>query len=381
MKNKINFNEPFLTGNELENIKRVFKENKFYGDGVFTKNCHQKITEILGKKNILLTDSCSSALDIVALCIKDEIDTGEVIMPSYTFPSTANAFAKVGIKIVFAEIKNTNMTISIEDVLKKINRNTKAIVMVHYGSFLGDILKLKEICSKKKIILIEDAAQAFGSKLNGHSAGTFGDFGCFSFHETKNLHAGLSGALYIKKNNYFKKCQMIWERGTNRQELLKGLTDKYTWREIGGSYYPSELQASFLDSQLNFVRENISYRKKLYKKYNEFLRDLKTDGKLYFPDLPAELSSNYHSFYILTKNSHQNLLLRNFLKERKISSYIGYIPLHSSPMGTRLGNFKKDLPITNKYSERVVRLPFHNNMKLKDVKYVCSVIKEFYDGI
>ena len=134
---------------------------------------------------------------------------------------------------------------------------------------------------------------------------------------------------------------MIWERGTNRQELLKGLTDKYTWREIGGSYYPSELQASFLDSQLNFVRENISYRKKLYKKYNEFLRDLKTDGKLYFPDLPAELSSNYHSFYILTKNSHQNLLLRNFLKERKISSYIGYIPLHSSPMGTRLGNFKK----------------------------------------
>ena len=205
MKNKINFNEPFLTGNELENIKRVFKENKFYGDGVFTKNCHQKITEILGKKNILLTDSCSSALDIVALCIKDEIDTGEVIMPSYTFPSTANAFAKVGIKIVFAEIKNTNMTISIEDVLKKINRNTKAIVMVHYGSFLGDILKLKEICSKKKIILIEDAAQAFGSKLNGHSAGTFGDFGCFSFHETKNLHAGLSGALYIKKNNYFKK--------------------------------------------------------------------------------------------------------------------------------------------------------------------------------
>ena len=328
-----------------------------------------------------MTDSCSSALDIVALCIKDEIDTGEVIMPSYTFPSTANAFAKVGIKIVFAEIKNTNMTISIEDVLKKINRNTKAIVMVHYGSFLGDILKLKEICSKKKIILIEDAAQAFGSKLNGHSAGTFGDFGCFSFHETKNLHAGLSGALYIKKNSYFKKCQMIWERGTNRQELLKGLTDKYTWREIGGSYYPSELQASFLDSQLNFVRENISYRKKLYEKYNEFLRDLKTDGKLYFPDLPAELSSNYHSFYILTKNSHQNLLLRNFLEERKISSYIGYIPLHSSPMGSRLGNFKKDLPITNKYSERVVRLPIHNNMKLKDVKYVCSVIKEFYDGI
>ena len=381
MKNKINFNEPFITGNELENIKRVFKENKFYGDGVFTKNCHQRITEIIGKKNILLTDSCSSALDIVALCIKDEIGPGEVIMPSYTFPSTANAFAKVGIKIVFAEIKNTNMTISIEDVLKKINRNTKAIVMVHYGSFLGDILKLKEICSKKKIILIEDAAQAFGSKLNGHSAGTFGDFGCFSFHETKNLHAGLSGALYIKKNNYFKKCQMIWERGTNRQELLKGLTDKYTWREIGGSYYPSELQASFLDSQLNFVRENISYRKKLYEKYNEFLRDLKTDGKLYFPDLPAELSSNYHSFYILTKNSHQNLLLRNFLEERKISSYIGYIPLHSSPMGSRLGNFKKDLPITNKYSERVVRLPFHNNMKLKDVKYVCSVIEEFYDGI
>ncbi|GAC29861.1 dTDP-4-amino-4,6-dideoxygalactose transaminase [Brumicola pallidula] len=372
----IKFNEPFMTGQELKYIQDVFEQKHFYGNGKYTKLCADFIKTRLAVKNVLITDSCTSALEIVALLLRNKDVNQEVILPSYTFSSTASAFARAGFKLVFAEVDDKTMMLDVNDVKKKITGNTTAIVVVHYGGHCADIKAFKNICDDNDIKLVEDAAQAFDCFLDDTAIGTFGDFGCFSFHETKNLHAGLSGALVVKDDTIINRATHIWERGTNRQEVLKGLANKYSWVEIGGSFYPTELQTAFLYAQLTHIEHNRVKRQEIHNEYFANLSILRSDDLLSFPDFPVGFKSNYHAFYVLFNTEEECDVVREYLNEKFIAAYIGYVPLHSSPVGKSMGYLEDSLPITEQMSKRVLRLPLHNNMEISDVKRVSEIVGE-----
>ena len=371
---KINFNEPYLSGNELDYIKQVLNNRQFAGNGPFTKKVESFLQERYSVEKVLLTDSCTSALEISALLL--EIGPGdEVILPSYSFPTTASAFLRTGCKLVFAEIDPNNMMIDPSDVERKITNKTKAIIPIHYGGISADIKSLKRICDANDLVLVEDAAQALDSCLDGKPLGTFGSLGCFSFHETKNLHAGLSGALFINDSNMIERATYIRERGTNRGEVLKGLADKYSWVELGSSFYPTELQAAFLFAQLESIEENNSKRQEIYDEYHSQLSPLVDEMCVALPEVRINSIINYHSFFLIFNNEAQCDYVRESLKKDEVSAYIGYVPLHSSPMGKKIGYVPNDLPLTEEYAKRVLRLPFHNNMDIDDVQYVSDRTK------
>lgn len=375
---EIKFNSPYITKKELNFIKDVFNENQFYGVGKYTVKCEKIIKKTLSNSNVLLTDSCTSALEIAALIIKkDKFD--EVIMPSYTFSSTASAFIKAGFKIRFADIDPMNGMIDPNKIEKIINKKTRAIVVVHYGGNVAQIEKIKNICLKNKLYLVEDAAQSFNSFFKKKAVGTFGDFGCYSFHETKNLHAGMSGALVLKNKKNYTRAIHIRERGTNRNDVIKGLSKKYSWVEIGGSYYPTEIQAAFLYAQLKDITINTSERKTLHNRYSSKLNHLKNKKIIFFNEFNKYYKSNFHAFFILVNSKKKKDELIKYLLKKKINSYIGYVPLHSSKVGTKLGLNKSYLPKTNIFAKTVIRLPMHNNMTLNDVNFVCDNINKFYE--
>ena len=376
MKN-INFNEPYISGLEKKFLNEVFKENSFYGLGKYTKLCEKFLQTFFKNKNILLTDSCTSSLDIAALLIKNK-NKDEIIIPSYTFSSTASAFAKCHFKIVFAEICQKSLMIDVADVLKKINKRTKAIVAVHYGGHPAKILELRKICKKNKIMLIEDAAQGFGCTINNKQLGTFGDIGCYSFHETKNIHSGLGGALYIRSNSLYKRAIAIRERGTNRHELLSGKVKSYSWVELGGSYYPTELQAAFLFAQLKKSTKNLKLRKNIHSLYEQKLKVLKNEKKLFYNDFEKGFKSNYHAFIIILNNRKDTIGLKEYLFSNNISAFIGYVPLHSSKVGLKLGNKVDDLPKTENISKRVLRLPLHTNLSKNEISRICILIQSYF---
>jgi dTDP-4-amino-4,6-dideoxygalactose transaminase len=374
----IRFNSPYITNQELDFIKDVFKENQFYGVGKYTHKCEKILKKTLSNPNVLLTDSCTSALEIAALIIKkNKLD--EVLMPSYTFSSTASAFIKAGFKIRFVDIDPNNGMIDPNKLKKDITKKTRAIVVVHYGGNVAQVEKIKKICKKNKLYLVEDAAQSFNSFLNKKAVGTFGDIGCYSFHETKNLHAGMSGALVIKSKKNHIRATYIRERGTNRSDVIKGLSKKYSWVEIGGSYYPTEIQAAFLYAQLKNIIKNTNKRKILYNRYFSKLIHLKNKKIIFFNELDKNYSSNFHAFYIIVNIQKKKDELIKYLLKKKINSYIGYVPLHSSKVGIKLGLNKFHLPNTNIFAKTVIRLPMHNNMSLKDVDLICDNINKFYE--
>lgn len=370
---KINFNEPYLAGKELEYIKQVFDNKQFGGNGPFTKNVESLLQERYSVEKVLLTDSCTSALEMSALLLGlGEGD--EVILPSYTFSTTASSFLRTGCKLIFAEIDPINMMICPADVERKITKNTKAIIPVHYAGIAADVHSLKSICDEKGLVLIEDAAQALDSYLDGKPLGTFGSLGCFSFHETKNIHAGLSGALFINDSSYAERATSIRERGTNREQVLKGLVDKYSWVELGSSFYPTELQAAFLLAQLESLEDNARKRKSIYDEYHLQLFPLAEKNYLALPVCNPTNEINYHAFFLIFNSEAQADYVRESLAKDGISAYIGYVPLHSSPMGKKLGYMPDDLPVTEEFAKRVLRLPFHNNMDIEDVQYVSEKI-------
>tara|TARA_R110001583_G_scaffold132895_2_gene284815 strand:+ start:2457 stop:3593 length:1137 start_codon:yes stop_codon:yes gene_type:complete len=371
----IKFNEPFLTGNELGYIEDVFKQNQFYGNGKYTQQCTDLIQKRLNTNNVLLTDSCTSALEIVALLMRDVNQEQEIILPSYTFSSTASAFARAGFKLVFAEVDPQTMMLDIEDAKSRITQNTTAIVVVHYGGYCAEVKEFRALCDQRCLKLVEDAAQAFDCYLDNKALGTFGDFGCFSFHETKNIHAGLSGALLVKDDSLIDRATHIWERGTNRQEVLKGIANKYTWVEIGGSFYPTEMQAAFLYAQLEAVDKNISERKDIYTAYLNGLSELKLQKSINYPDTQHDFKSNFHAFFVTFKTEAICDKVRECLVANKVAAYIGYVPLHSSPVGISMGYSAESLPITELTAKCVLRLPFHNNMTLENVTLVCNLIE------
>ena len=375
---RVKFNSAYLTGEETAFLGQVFDRKQFYGAGEFSKRCEAQIAKILEVERVLLTDSCTSALEISALLLRDRDESQSVIIPSYTFTSTAAAFVRAGFRVIFCECDPSDMMIDVADAANRVEDDTVAIVGVHYGGLSADIVELQNLCSEKELILVEDAAQGFASKYDGRPLGSFGDLGCFSFHETKNLHCGLGGALVVNNPIFYERSRHILERGTNRQEVLKGVVDKYTWVEVGGSFYPTELQAAFLLAQLGSWQQNLQERNEIASTYHKRLAPLVDQGRFKLPLGRSLNQSNFHAVYLIFPSVDDCDGLRGFLSAKGVDAYIGYVPLHSSPVGLSLGNRPESLPVTELFAPRVLRLPLHNGMQSSDAFDVCKLIEEYF---
>jgi dTDP-4-amino-4,6-dideoxygalactose transaminase len=305
----------------------------------------------------------------------------EVIVPSYTFAATASAYHRNGARVVFADINPETLMVDPRDIEERITPRTKAIVPVHYAGFSAQMEEIASICEENNLILIEDAAQGLCSTgMGSRWLGSIGSLGCISFHETKIIHSGLGGALFVNEDGLFDRIEEIWERGTNRTKMFKGLVDKYSWVEPGSSFYPSELQAAFLLAQLESIDDNLSWRKELTGSYLEKLAPLQSNGLIKMQTNDDSEKWNSHAMVIILDSSETCDGLRVFLKERGVNAYIGYVPLHSSKMGLSLGWQPQDLPITEEYAHRVLRLPLHHEMSVDDISRVCSEIEAFMDA-
>ena len=370
----IRFHEPYLGGNELDYLRQVIERGQFAGNGPFTVRCQTLMEQRYIVPRVLLTHSCTAALEMTALLL--DLGPGdEVILPSYTFSTTASSFLRTGAKLVFCEVDPETMMVDVDDIAARITQRTKAIVPVHYAGVAADLHRILPLAKKHGIEVVEDAAQALESTLDGKPLGTFARFGCISFHETKNLHAGLAGALYINDPADAERATFIWERGTNRQSQLRGLVDKYTWVELGSSFYPSELQAAFLLAQLESIDRNRQEREILFNAYIEQLAPMAEQGHFRLPRVDPGRTLNYHALFLTFPSLAACDKVRSALKEHDIHAYIGYVPLHSSPMGIKLGYRPEDLPLTQEMSGRVLRLPFHNKLSRQDIGAVCANIR------
>jgi len=373
----IPFNKIHIAGNEINNILNSLYSNKISGDGVYTSKCNKLLEEKFGVYKVLLTTSCSISLDMAAILFNIK-DGEEVIMPSYSFPSLANSFLMRGAQIRFVDIKEETFNIDEEKIESAINRNTKAIAIVHYAGVSCNMEKIINIAKDHSLLVLEDAAQAINSKYKEKYLGTMGDLGTFSFHETKNIISGEGGALLINNEEYAERAEIIREKGTNRNKFFRGEIDKYTWVDIGSSFLPSEVIASFLYAQLEMLDDITEKRLDIWNYYYMNLEDLEKEGFLKRPVIPKDCSHNGHIFYILLrKNSIRDNLIK-YLRNRNISSLFHFLPLHLSPMGQKLGYKKKDLPITENISGKILRLPFYYDLKRKDQDLVVNSIRNFF---
>lgn len=375
----IPFNKPFIIGNELHNIAQAVLESHLSGDGKFTKLCHKWLEEKLGCKRALLTHSCTAALEMAAILC--DIQPGdEVIMPSFTFVSTANAFVLRGAVPVFVDIRPDTLNINENLIEAAITSKTKAIVPVHYAGTACEMNKIMEIANEYNLLVIEDAAQALLSTYNGRFLGTIGHFGCLSFHETKNIISGEGGALLINAEWAVERAEIIREKGTNRSKFFRGEVDKYTWVDIGSSYLPSELVGAFLYSQLEHANKIIDARCRIYQRYLQLLQPLEDNGLIQLPCVGSDCMPNGHIFYIITQTLVERTELIKFLKENNINAVFHYVPLHSSPAGRQYGRNNGEMKVTDNISERLLRLPIYFEMTDVDVDRVAEFIIKFYKG-
>ncbi|MEE1281496.1 MAG: dTDP-4-amino-4,6-dideoxygalactose transaminase [Acutalibacteraceae bacterium] len=374
---RIPFNVPPYIGKEDKYIKKAIDSRKICGDGEFTRLCNSKLEELTGTKKALITTSGTSALEMSALLA--EIEQGdEVIMPSYTFVSTANAFVLRGAKIVFVDIRPDTMNIDEKLIESAITPKTKAIVPVHYAGVACEMDTICDIAKKHNLIVIEDAAQGVMSYYKGKALGSIGDFGCYSFHETKNYSMGEGGALLINCDNAVERAEIIREKGTNRTKFFRGQVDKYTWVDLGSSYLQSELNCAYLYAQIenpDIINES---RIKAWNKYYELLKPLEEEGDIALPVIPQECVHNAHMFYIKVKDLTERTKLIAFLKEKGVNAVFHYIPLHTSPAGMQFGIFSGEDKYTTKESERLLRLPMYYNIEEQDVIYIAEKVREFY---
>ncbi len=373
----IYFNNPPFVGNELEYVRQAIDNQKICGDGPFTKKCSQWIESKTGTSKALLTTSCTHATEMAALLL--DIKPGdEVIMPSYTFVSTADAFVLRGAKAVFVDIRPDTMNIDENLIENAITEHTKAIVPVHYAGVSCEMDKITELALKYNLKIVEDAAQGLLSTYKGKMLGTIGDFGCYSFHETKNYSMGEGGALLIRDPNYIEKAEIIREKGTNRSKFFRGQIDKYTWVDAGSSYLPSDLNAAYLWAQLEQADKIFDNRMKTWNLYYELLTDLQKQGVISLPVVPENCAHNAHMFYIKAKDLDERTHLIDFLKEQGILAVFHYIPLHTAPAGKKFGVFCGEDRYTTKESERLVRLPMYYGLEEEKVVYIANKIKDFY---
>ncbi len=373
----INFNVPPYIGKEKVFIEEAINSHKICGDGAFTKKCSAWLEEKTKTSKALLTTSCTHATEMAALLC--DIQPGdEVIMPSYTFVSTADAFVLRGAKAVFVDIRPDTMNIDEKLIEDAITDKTKAIVPVHYAGVSCEMDTIMDIAKRHNLYVIEDAAQGIMSTYKGQALGTIGDYGCYSFHETKNYSMGEGGALLIKDEKNAELAEIIREKGTNRSKFFRGQIDKYTWVEAGSSYLPSELNAAYLWAQLSEADRINNDRLNSWNIYYQELKALAQEGYIELPAIPERCVHNAHMFYIKTKDLEERTRLIEFLKQNEIGAVFHYIPLHSAPAGQKYGRFHGEDKYTTKESERLLRLPMYYGLAKKDQDKVISKIKEFY---
>jgi dTDP-4-amino-4,6-dideoxygalactose transaminase len=373
----IPFNRPAVTGAEERYIREAIENQKLAGGGEFTKKCCRLLEEQFGCRKAFLTTSCTDALEMSAI-LADIKPGDEVIMPSYTFVSTANAFVLRGAKIVFVDIRPDTMNIDETLIEPAITDKTKAIVAVHYAGVSCEMNVINSIAKKHNLLVIEDAAQGMMSTYEGHALGTIGNLGTYSFHETKNYTSGEGGALLVNDDRFVERAEVIREKGTNRSQFFRGQVDKYTWVDIGSSFLASELSAAYLYAQLERLEEINNDRLNSWNHYAERLKPLAGVGQIQLPYVPEQCRHNAHMFYIKAKNLEERTQLIEFLKERGIMAVFHYVPLHTSPAGKQFGCFHGEDCHTTKESERLVRLPMYFGIKESDIDVITEQIKSFY---
>lgn len=377
MKYHIPFNKPFIAGKELYYIAQSVLSGHIAGDGLFTKKCQALMEERFEAKKILLTHSCTAALEMAAILY--EVGPGdEVILPSFTFVSTANAFYLRGAKLVFVDIRPDTLNIDETKIEDAITEHTKIIVPVHYAGVACEMDTIMDIAQQYALYVVEDAAQGVNAKYKDKFLGTIGDMAAYSFHETKNFICGEGGAIVINNQKFIERAEIIREKGTNRSKFFRGEVDKYTWVDIGSSYLPSDLLAAFLYAQLEHMEEINERRSKLFDYYYKALIPLVNDGKMKLPFISSECQSNNHLFYIILEDEHTRNALMDHLRSKGILGVFHYLPLHLSPVGSSMGYQKGQLPVTESMSGRLLRLPFYYDLKPEEQAEVVNAIKEFF---
>ena len=373
----ISFNVPPFVGTELEFIKEAIASHKISGDGSFTKKCNAWIEDHFQAQKVLLTTSGTSALDM-AMLLCDLQPGDEVILPSYTFSSTATAAVLAGARLVFVDIRPDTMNIDETKIEAAINEKTKVIMVVHYAGVSCEMDTIMDIARRHNLKVVEDAAQGFTSKYKGKYLGTIGDFGCYSFHETKNLSMGEGGALVINRPEYNERAEILREKGTNRSKFFRGQVDKYTWVDKGDSYLPSELNAAYLWGQLQAVDKIEKDRMRSWNNYYELLKPLAEQFYIEIPEVPIGCVHNAHMFYIKVKDIEERMRLIKYLKDNEILSVFHYIPLHSAPAGKKFGRFHGEDVYTTKESERLIRLPLYYGLNENDCHKVIRCLHRYF---
>ena len=374
MKN-IPFNKPFLTGHEQINIQKIIKSRILSGDGDFTKKCESRLENFLNVNNVLLVNSCTAALEMSALIL--DIKAGdEIIMPSFTFVSSANAFVLRGGIPVFVDIRIDTLNIDEDKIENAITKKTKAILLVHYAGVACEMTKILSIAKKYNLSIIEDSAHAIGSKYNDKFLGTFGDLGTLSFHETKNIISGEGGALLINNKLFINKAEIIREKGTNRKLFFEGKVDKYNWKGLGSSYLTNEITAAFLLAQLDYIKFISIERLKIWKIYYSLFEAYENEGILRRPIIPKETSHNAHLFYILLPNGINREFVIKYCKKRNVDVLFHYIPLHDSPAGKIFSRVFENMNITNWVAKHILRVPFWIGLKYEEQLYVVKTINK-----
>ena len=376
-KYRIPFNKPFLAGKELYYIAQSVLSGHTAGDGTFTKKCQAFMEEKFGANKILLTHSCTAALEMSAILC--EVGPGdEVILPSFTFVSTANAFYLRGAKLVFVDVQQNTLNMDVAQIEDVITDRTRAIVPVHYAGIGCEMNTIIDIAKRHNLYVVEDAAQGVNAKYNNTYLGTMGDIGTYSFHETKNYICGEGGAIVINNEKFIERAEIIREKGTNRSKFFKGEVDKYTWVDIGSSFLPSDILAAFLYAQLENMDSINSRRGKLFEYYYKELIPLVNDGKLRLPYISSECESNSHMFYIILNDENTRNALMDHLKSRGILAVFHYLPLHLSKVGRSMGYTDGQLPVTESMSGRLLRLPFYYELKHEEQDEIVAAIKDFF---
>ena len=374
----IDFNVPPFTGKELEYMQQAIKNKKICGDGEFTKKCSHWMEEKFQANHVLLTTSCTHALEMAAVLTR--VKPGdEVILPSYTFVSTADAFVQRGATLVFVDIRPDTMNLDERLIEDAITDKTKVIVPVHYAGVGCAMDEIMEIAARHHLMVVEDAAQGIYAYYKGRALGTIGDFGCYSFHETKNYSMGEGGALVFQNNDFLERAEIIREKGTDRSKFFRGQVDKYRWMDYGSSYLPSDLNAAYLWAQLEMADTIRKDRLDSWNYYNEELRPLAEAGYIEQPFIPDYADHNAHMYYIKTKDLETRGRLIDFMRKHDILTVFHYVPLHSAPAGKKFGRFHGEDKYTTKESERLVRLPMYYHLKEEDREQVVKAIKEFYE--
>lgn len=375
----IDFNVPPFTGKELDYIKEAIENGKISGDGIFTKRCSQWIQKRHHVNHAMLTTSCTHALEMAAY-LADIKPGDEVIMPSYTFVSTADAFVLRGARLVFVDIRPETMNLDERLIEESITEKTKAIVPVHYAGVACAMDEIMEIARRHHLLVIEDAAQGVDAYYKGRALGTIGDFGCYSFHETKNYSMGEGGAILFQQDCCCERAEVLREKGTNRSKFFRGEIDKYTWVDYGSSYLPSDMNAAYLYAQLESADHINENRMTSYQHYSQSLKPLAEQEYLVQPFVPADTIHNAHMYYIKVKDIETRSRLITYLRERGIHSVFHYIPLHSAPAGRKFGRFWGEDRYTTAESERLLRLPMYYGLKEQEVEQITSAVTGFFKG-